>query len=103
MDATIRAMAAGYAEPTLRVGDAIHLATAQVLVNESGRDLTAFVSYDARLLEAAQAAGLMTACPGRDRTAWLENPSAPRPTEGPPSSGTGYEWESTAGWQIPGH
>jgi predicted nucleic acid-binding protein len=102
VDATIRAMAAGYAEPTLRGSDAIHLATAQVLANESGRELTAFVSYDQRLMEAAQAAGFATACPGRDRSAWLEDPSAPRPTEGAPSAGTGYEWESTAGWQIPG-
>jgi predicted nucleic acid-binding protein len=103
VDATIRATAAGYAEPSLRPSDAIHLATAQVLSNESGRDLTAFVTYDARLREAAQAVGFTIACPGRDRTAWLEHPSAPSPTEGVPSSGTGYEWESTAGWQIPGH
>jgi predicted nucleic acid-binding protein len=102
MDATIRATAAGYTEPTLRASDAIHLATAAILANESGRDLTAFVTYDQRLIEAAQAAGLPVASPGRDRTAWLENPSATRPAEGAPSSGTGYEWESTAGWQIPG-
>jgi uncharacterized protein len=102
IDATIRSTAAGYADSMLRVSDAIHLATAQVLANESGRDLTAFVTYDPRLLEAAQTAGLPVACPGRDRSAWLEHPSAQRPTEGAPSSGTGYEWESTAGWQIPG-
>jgi uncharacterized protein len=103
VDATIRSSAAAYPEPTLRTSDAIHLATAQVLANESGRDLTAFVTYDPRLMEAAHAAGLPTVCPGRDRTAWLEHPSAPRPTEGAPSAGTGYEWEHTAGWQVPGH
>jgi predicted nucleic acid-binding protein len=102
VDATIRSTAAGYTEPALRASDAIHLATAAVLANESGRDLTAFVTYDPRLMEAAFAAGLTTACPGRDRTAWLENPSTPRPAEGAPSSGTGYEWEHTAEWQVPG-
>lgn len=41
----------------LRSLDAIHLATAQVLTNESGTALTAFVTYDRRLLECAKAAG----------------------------------------------
>ncbi|WP_250037108.1 hypothetical protein [Paractinoplanes maris] len=57
--------AAAFAEPTLRSLDAIHLATAQVLVNESGSELTAFVTYDRRLLDAAKAAGLPTASPGQ--------------------------------------
>ncbi|WJK43445.1 hypothetical protein O7608_14190 [Solwaraspora sp. WMMA2056] len=47
-----RATAAAFAEPTLRSLDAIHLATAQVLTNESGTALTAFVTYDRRLLDA---------------------------------------------------
>jgi uncharacterized protein len=64
IDATIRATAAAFAEPTLRSLDAIHLATAQVLANESGPTLTAFVTYDHRLLACAAAAGLPTASPG---------------------------------------
>jgi predicted nucleic acid-binding protein len=64
IDATIRATAAAFAEPTLRSLDAIHLATAQVLANESGTDLTAFVTYDQRLLASVRAAGLPTASPG---------------------------------------
>ena len=39
--------------------DAIHIASAQAL----GRDLAAFVSYDARQLEAAESAGLPCASP----------------------------------------
>jgi hypothetical protein len=66
MDSTIRAIAAAFAEPTLRSLDAIHLATAHLLVNESGAALTAFVTYDRRLLTAAQTAGLPTASPGQD-------------------------------------
>jgi predicted nucleic acid-binding protein len=66
IDGTIRATAAAFAEPTLRSLDAIHLATAHVLVNESGATLTAFVTYDRRLLSSAQTAGLPTASPGQD-------------------------------------
>jgi len=66
IDSTIRATAAAFAEPTLRSLDAIHLATAQVLVNESGSALLAFVTYDRRLLDCAKAAGLPTASPGQD-------------------------------------
>jgi uncharacterized protein len=47
------------AEPGLRSLDAIHLATAQSL----GAALTAFVTYDRRLLSAADGAGLPTATP----------------------------------------
>ncbi len=43
----------------LRSLDAIHLATARIL----GSDLTAIVSYDDRLLKAAEDAGLRTASP----------------------------------------
>jgi predicted nucleic acid-binding protein len=66
IDSTIRATAAAFAEPTLRSLDAIHLATAQVLTNESGTTLTAFVTYDRRLLESAKAAGLPVASPGQN-------------------------------------
>jgi predicted nucleic acid-binding protein len=64
IDEIIRATAAAYAEPTLRSLDAIHLATAQVVANESGAGLTAFVTYDLRLLAAAEAVGLPVASPG---------------------------------------
>jgi antitoxin (DNA-binding transcriptional repressor) of toxin-antitoxin stability system len=63
-DRTIRATAAAFAEPTLRSLDAIHLATAQVLANEAGSTLTAFVTYDQRLLASARDAGFPTASPG---------------------------------------
>jgi predicted nucleic acid-binding protein len=66
IDSTIRATAAAFAEPTLRSLDAIHLATAQLLTNESGAELLAFVTYDRRLLDAAKAAGLPTASPGQN-------------------------------------
>ena len=96
VDATVRATAAGFTDPTLRCLDAIHLATAKVLVDESGTELTAFVTYDPRQLAHAQEAGLPTVCPGRDRNAWLEQPAgdalSPRP---------GYEWEHTTGWHLP--
>ncbi|WP_431900082.1 type II toxin-antitoxin system VapC family toxin [Micromonospora chalcea] len=65
IDSTIRATAAAFAEPTLRSLDAIHLATAQVLTNESGTALTAFVTYDRRLLECAKEVGLPVASPGQ--------------------------------------
>ncbi len=65
IDGTIRATAAAFTEPTLRSLDAIHLATAQVLTNESGAALLAFVTYDRRLLDSAKAAGLPTASPGQ--------------------------------------
>ena len=66
IDATIRATAAAFAEPTLRSLDAIHLATAQVLANESDAALVAFVTYDQRLLAAAHSVGLPIASPGQD-------------------------------------
>jgi uncharacterized protein len=66
IDSTIRATAATFAEPTLRSFDAIHLATAHVLTNESGTGLIAFVTYDRRLLESAKTAGLPVASPGQD-------------------------------------
>ena len=58
---------AGTLQPLrLRSLDAIHLTTAQVLTNESGAVLTAFVTYDRRLLECAKAAGLPIASPGQN-------------------------------------
>ncbi len=63
MDAAVRATAAGYADATVRSLDAIHLATAQVLV-AAGKTLTAFVAYDLRLIDAAKSLGLATVAPG---------------------------------------
>ncbi|HLH59112.1 MAG TPA: VapC toxin family PIN domain ribonuclease, partial [Streptosporangiaceae bacterium] len=51
--------AAGVRPSALRSLDAIHVASALTI----RRDLTALVSYDKRLLAAAQEAGLPTACP----------------------------------------
>lgn len=56
----IRAAAATFADPALRSLDAIHLAT----VLEFGTELDTFVSYDNRLLAAADAVGLPVASPG---------------------------------------
>lgn len=46
--------------PSLRTLEAIHLASALSI----RRDLTEFVAYDKRLLDAARSAGLPTASPG---------------------------------------
>jgi predicted nucleic acid-binding protein len=62
----VRATAAAYTEPHLRSLDAIHVATAEVLV-ASGKAISAFVSYDRRQNEAARAAGLTIAAPGASR------------------------------------
>jgi predicted nucleic acid-binding protein len=62
----VRATAAAYTEPHLRSLDAIHLATAEVLI-ASGKAISAFVSYDRRQHEAARAAGLTVATPGASR------------------------------------
>ncbi|HEX5541770.1 MAG TPA: type II toxin-antitoxin system VapC family toxin [Micromonospora sp.] len=64
IDSSVRAIAAGYGESTLRSLDAIHLATAQILADQPGADFTAFVTYDRRLLESAKALGLPVASPG---------------------------------------
>jgi hypothetical protein len=61
IDETVRAIAASYPDPNLRSPDAIHLATARGIF---GHHLTAFVSYDHRLLTTAAATGLPTASPG---------------------------------------
>lgn len=61
VDETVRATAAGYQDPSIRSLDAIHLATADAIL---GDDLTAFVSYDRRLLATARAIGLPVVSPG---------------------------------------
>jgi predicted nucleic acid-binding protein len=61
-DAVVRSTAAAYLDPALRSLDAIHLATAQVAGSVGA--LTAFVSYDNRLAEAADALGMSTVAPG---------------------------------------
>ena len=62
IDATVRATAAAFSDPALRTLDAIHLATALVVL---GDELTAFVTYDQRLLASAQDRGFPVATPGR--------------------------------------
>jgi predicted nucleic acid-binding protein len=62
INAAVRATAAAYVEPTLRTLGAIHLATAEFLV-ASGMLLTAFVTYDKRLAEAATRIDLPVAAP----------------------------------------
>ena len=61
VDGAVRSAAAAYDDPSLRALDAIHLATAELVI---GDDLSAFVTYDRRLLVAAAAIGLPIASPG---------------------------------------
>ena len=61
IDDMVRAAAAALTDPTLRSLDAIHLATARGVF---GNQLTAFVTYDPRLLASAAATGLTVASPG---------------------------------------
>ncbi|WP_435110072.1 type II toxin-antitoxin system VapC family toxin [Nocardiopsis synnemataformans] len=61
IDETVRSVAASYSDPMLRSLDAIHLATADVAYRDH---LTAFVTYDKRLLAAAEQVGLPVASPG---------------------------------------
>ena len=63
INAAVRAIAAAYVDPNLRTLDAIHLATAELLV-ASGKMLTAFVTYDKRLAGAASGAALPVVAPG---------------------------------------
>lgn len=65
IDAAVRATAAAYTDPSLRSLDAIHLATADQL-RASGKAISAFVTYDGRLAQAAEAAGFPAAAPGSD-------------------------------------
>lgn len=62
IDSVIRATAAAYHELSLRSLDAIHVATAQVAA--SNAPLTALITYDARLSEAADALGMTVVAPG---------------------------------------
>ena len=62
IDELVRAAAAAYSDPALRLLDAIHLATGDAVF---GTHLTGFVTYDERLLAAAAAAGLPSVAPGR--------------------------------------
>ncbi|GAB2872322.1 type II toxin-antitoxin system VapC family toxin [Lentzea nigeriaca] len=63
INAAVRATVAAYADPMLRSLDAIHLATAELLV-ASDKKITAFVTYDKRLATAAVGLGLPVAAPG---------------------------------------
>lgn len=63
IDSVIHATAAAYPDPSLRSLDAIHLATAQVA--SSAAPLTALITYDTRLSEAAGALGMTVIAPGK--------------------------------------
>jgi uncharacterized protein len=65
LDAAVRATAAAYVDPLLRSLDAIHLATAEQLV-ASGKEVSAFVTYDKRLAEAARAFSFSVVAPGAE-------------------------------------
>lgn len=58
----VRATAGAYVDPTLRSLDAIHLATADNLV-AAGKTISAFVTYDNRLADAARQRGLTVEAP----------------------------------------
>ena len=60
MSRDVLTLAGGFASPTLRAFDAIHVASSLLL-----DDLGLFISYDARQLRAAAEAGLAIASPGR--------------------------------------
>jgi predicted nucleic acid-binding protein len=63
LDPSVRATAGACVE-ALRSLDAIHLATAEVLV-ASGKTVRAFVTYDRRQAAAVSAAGIPVQTPGR--------------------------------------
>lgn len=63
IDAAVRATAAAYPDPGLRILDAIHLATADQL-RAAGTSITAFVTYDKTLARVATEAGLSVIGPG---------------------------------------
>jgi len=56
----VQDLASDIGDPLLRTLDALHLASAVLLAEH----LTAFVAYDHRLADAAQAEGLVVATPG---------------------------------------
>lgn len=64
IDASVRATAAAYLDDALRSLDAIHLATAEVLL-ASGKTVSAFVTYDKRQAAAVASIGIPVASPGR--------------------------------------
>ena len=64
MDASVRATAGAYATDALRSLDAIHLASAEMLI-AGGRSVSAFVTYDKRQAAAVEAAGIRVEAPGR--------------------------------------
>ncbi|MGI8902169.1 MAG: PIN domain-containing protein [Solirubrobacteraceae bacterium] len=57
----VQDVACDIGDPLLRTLDALHLASALLL----GEGLTAFIAYDQRLADGAQAAGLVVATPGQ--------------------------------------
>lgn len=61
LDRGVQDLACDIGDPPLRTLDALHLASAVALRDE----LTAFVAYDLRLANAADASGLPTATPGQ--------------------------------------
>ncbi|WP_341358414.1 PIN domain-containing protein [Georgenia sp. M64] len=61
LDRAVQDVACDVGEPSLRTLDALHLASALLL----GEALTVLVTYDHRLADAARAAGLVVASPGR--------------------------------------
>lgn len=63
ISSAVRATAASYTDDSLRSLDVIHLATVELLV-ASEKHLTGFVTYDRRLLVAAENIGLPCAAPG---------------------------------------
>jgi predicted nucleic acid-binding protein len=62
INAAVRSTAGAYPDPNLRSPDAIHLATAELLV-ASGKAVSAFVTYDKRLAATAGQAGLVVVAP----------------------------------------
>jgi hypothetical protein len=64
LNAAIRAAAGAYQDPLLRSLDAIHLATAQTIAESTGTDISAFVTYDKRLIAAARGVGVHVEHPG---------------------------------------
>ena len=62
INAAVRATAGAYMDPMLRSLDAIHLATAEFLIG-SDIQVSAFVTYDKRLAEAAGKVGLDVVAP----------------------------------------
>ena len=61
LDRAVQDVACDIGDPMLRTLDALHLGSALLL----GDALTAFVAYDHRLADGAQAAGLAVVAPGR--------------------------------------